>query len=403
MRINYRLIPCFLIILSLSPVSLMGNNALFTYAMYAIKMVVIAYGLYLIVQRMCRTALDRFSGIFLLGFVLLAFSTFVHYGTMSALITYGYAIFAFQVMYRIVNNDVAKLIWYCTYSIVLLLICNTLLMVAIPNGIYQTLQDRYDYIASIRVNLLGYDNQLGSVVIPFLGMLFYCSLDQKFYSKAFTRISIATLLVTFIITTSTTLRITLLAYMLAYWIIRKWRLIPWRSLFVSVCVFIFVITVLQSFTIFSYFITEVLGKSMTLSNRTYIWAEAIRLIKENPVLGLGLGGTDNYIYLSISHDYRSAHNTYFQLMLRGGIPYFACMFSLMYLAVARRGNIPSHMPLTPMKLSVIVCMIGMMTEVTNMNFLLLVMFLLFLSEKDIYKFMPHTHMATTAAPVPIPV
>lgn len=71
--------------------------------------------------------------------------------------------------------------------------------------------------------------------------------------------------------------------------------------------------------LFGYVITDVLGKSMTLSNRTVIWEQVLDVIWNNPVTGIG------YLPVAFMRDYLGSpsfshtHNQLLELMLHGGL------------------------------------------------------------------------------------
>lgn len=75
----------------------------------------------------------------------------------------------------------------------------------------------------------------------------------------------------------------------------------------------------------SYFIEDILGKSTNLTGRTYIWANALRMIEQSPVFGYGVGAqVTTYIYdIAVSE-----HNQILHILVEGG------MFSLiLFLAI----------------------------------------------------------------------
>jgi len=89
---------------------------------------------------------------------------------------------------------------------------------------------------------------------------------------------------------------------------------------------------------FEWLISSVLHKSMTLSNRTDIWEQAMTLIFKNPVTGVGLLPV---AYISpLLGGYAHTHNQLLELMLHGGFValglYFAALYFVSREAIAHR-------------------------------------------------------------------
>lgn len=70
-----------------------------------------------------------------------------------------------------------------------------------------------------------------------------------------------------------------------------------------------------------FLIEDVLGKNVTLSNRTYIWEAATAAIAKNPIWGYGMGDSGNAFLVKIwgKEMYLSAHNQYLQVWYEGGM------------------------------------------------------------------------------------
>ena len=75
-----------------------------------------------------------------------------------------------------------------------------------------------------------------------------------------------------------------------------------------------------------YMIVNVLGKNITLTNRTAIWASVIPKLAEHPIIGHGIQESSNLFYVHVSFlnraDFQgnySAHNQLLQTLYEGGI------------------------------------------------------------------------------------
>ena len=91
---------------------------------------------------------------------------------------------------------------------------------------------------------------------------------------------------------------------------------------------------------FEWLISGVLGKSMTLSNRTDIWQHTMALIFNNPITGVGLLPV---AYMSpLLGGFTHTHNHLLELMLHGGVIalglYAAALYFASHEAIAHRRN-----------------------------------------------------------------
>lgn len=94
-------------------------------------------------------------------------------------------------------------------------------------------------------------------------------------------------------------------------------------LFMVIVLFGFLNTILNM-SLFSYIIEDLLGKNITLTNRTIIWSIVISEFFNHPILGHGIADTVNLFYISEqwSKGYFSAHNQVLQSLYEGGILLF---------------------------------------------------------------------------------
>ena len=90
-------------------------------------------------------------------------------------------------------------------------------------------------------------------------------------------------------------------------------------------VLVTVVRVFDRYWLSMYVIQDLLGKSVTLSRRTYIWDNAVAMIPS--ALGTGLGRGD---HVPFRDSYFHAHNQYFQVLLIGGVPLLILFFILLF-------------------------------------------------------------------------
>lgn len=96
---------------------------------------------------------------------------------------------------------------------------------------------------------------------------------------------------------------------------------------------------------------ETIGKDPTLTTRTFIWANAIKLIKSNPLLGYGYLNADQYRKLLGSVFFSSPHNMVLSLLMIGGIV-SAVMYLLIIVNVWKKSKVTQIG---------FICTIGMLT------------------------------------------
>ena len=102
-------------------------------------------------------------------------------------------------------------------------------------------------------------------------------------------------------------------------------------LFTVVIILDNLMNVLES-PLFSYVIEEVLGKDVTLTNRTIIWSIVLLGFFESPIFGHGIVDTVNLFYISErwSEGYFSAHNQILQSLYEGGVLLFLAFIPIIW-------------------------------------------------------------------------
>jgi len=85
---------------------------------------------------------------------------------------------------------------------------------------------------------------------------------------------------------------------------------------------------------FSFFITQILGRSNTLTGRTEIWDFALEIIKRSPFFGYGVNNSFGAFVPFMGQKWQ-AHNQYLQLMYDGGG--FATILFVVFILMSSRG------------------------------------------------------------------
>lgn len=110
--------------------------------------------------------------------------------------------------------------------------------------------------------------------------------------------------------------------------------LPVRALYIGVAALFFLFAVVRRIGFVQSFITEVLGRDMTLSGRTFIWDSAFDMIADHPLLGNGIQisivwSNEYNDYLTVSH----AHGAYIDIAARAGLLGTVLFLALMIFAL----------------------------------------------------------------------
>lgn len=221
------------------------------------------------------------------------------------------------------DMDFIKILHHLIYFLVLL---NGLFLFLYPQGMFQSYTSRVDvanWNLYQRCNFLGVDNRL---ILPFISAIiigelynsicnakhkkmrwmgYFFIYVQELYIWSGTGVLICTLLL---------LGIILIQFRPKGW---KFNLLNYRNIVILYLLIFFLICIWGVISWFSPIIIEILGKDITLTNRTYIWALCIELIKEK--ICLGYGNCNNSAMILFNGYYWYAHNLIFDILLQGGV------------------------------------------------------------------------------------
>lgn len=172
----------------------------------------------------------------------------------------------------------------------------------------------------------GPDNYSAFMVIPMLGVLLYlgCKGSEKIEFRKKDLILLGSLTVCYIWTGSVTAACSLIILVVASMLIGNNKKAA-RIFSIKGLLFVFglVLFLILTINIQNYFLSifKLVGKGdrgYSLNSRTYIWAQALQLIKQYPLLGIGnLSESEiaSYVLYGASH----THNIILELLLRTGI------------------------------------------------------------------------------------
>lgn len=125
----------------------------------------------------------------------------------------------------------------------------------------------------------------------------------------------------------------LLSYFILKCILNKFEILNARNYFFTYIGIFFGIIIFRIQDIFSWLIVRVLGKTLTFSNRTYIWDRVIKLIKNKWILGYGQEPVTITISKLGNAHFTHAHNTILDVIYKCGILGLVAHLILLILSV----------------------------------------------------------------------
>ena len=106
------------------------------------------------------------------------------------------------------------------------------------------------------------------------------------------------------------------------------RVFSFKVSFALILVVFVLINVLNNATFFAPYIEGVLGKDLTFTDRTQIWATSIQMARENWKWGFGIQDNQRFVLATSNMKYKMAHNEYLQTVLNGGVIYLFIFLTL---------------------------------------------------------------------------
>lgn len=150
-------------------------------------------------------------------------------------------------------------------------------------------------------------------------------------------------------------------------------------------------------SLISYIIEDMLGKNLTLTNRTVIWDIVISGFLESPVIGNGVRSTMNLFYISeqYTRGYMSAHNQILQTLYESGILFF---LSILPLVNALNKSLKNTNPFVGLVIKSCICsfLIMFMAEAPGMDKLINLFITGLLISKTLVYFPHNTYRKSTS-------
>ena len=256
-----------------------------------------------------------------LFFFYLAGITFYYGRVANALVAVRNAVFSICFIIAIdyySEIDFKKAIRSIRLSFEVLFWIHFVTVILFPKGLYLVSNDANPGFVNMGY-FLGHENNSIEIFIPLIGLLMIEKYLDRRQLGFHTLLLIICSLITVIISWSANAIVCLVMFLLFYILFNKpiIRFFNLRS-FLGVSVgMTLLFPVLRMEYAFSWFITTVLKKSMTLSKRTFIWTKSIAYIKNNWVLGYGIEST--YEKVAKIGAINSCHNYFLDVLYYGGV------------------------------------------------------------------------------------
>lgn len=200
-----------------------------------------------------------------------------------------------------------------------------------PNGLYIAVESN----ANIGY-FLGMRNNTIEVVLPFLGILL---LETYAFNKNIAHFLVCTgaALATYLISSSVNSLLCIIVF-IAYGVFFFYRkkIAPYLKVNYYLLASALITVLLSAFRLnryFEFFISRILEKSVTFSNRMTIWERSIHYIRKSPVIGYGIE-SNNIKYLKI-HALNSCHNYFFDFLYYGGVILLVLVLILIIITVSK--------------------------------------------------------------------
>lgn len=224
----------------------------------------------------------------------------------------------FVISYSIKTGEENNMIKGGLYLLIFYLLINFVTLLIFPQGI---IPDKHVYHNSDGdVYFLGFKVMYTSFILT---TIVFCYMDKLINKTNFrTFLSIFLVIANLVLSNVTTGIISVAIFFILY-LFQKHRILKIsEKKLVILCLVINILVVfyhIQEY--FSYIIVDLLGKNLTLTNRTYIWEMTIQQLKNQNIIKtiLGNGIYNDGAFVSVFGNLYPAHNAWLQMIFENGL------------------------------------------------------------------------------------
>lgn len=269
----------------------------------------------------------------------------------------------------LIKRETKKMLSYLNIVLSLYVYLNFLTIILFPQGLY--------FDGTIPSYFMGSPNSFSMTIIPALALSMihsYC-VNNKLNNNF--KIMFLVSIITSLITSSTTLLICISLFTILLLLYKRnkiHKLFNFYNLTIVFLFFFLFVTFSKIQHFFSFFIENVLGKSLTLSGRTYLWEIAYELIGNS--LWFGYGGIEGGRYIWYMNNYAlSAHNFFLQTLLESGVTGLLLFISILFISGSNLMKFKTNIHAKLISFNIFIVFIGMTSEAPN-NLVLVFLILL---------------------------
>ena len=288
--------------------------------------------------------------------------------------------------YRTASDGVERFIQFSGYSMTTILWVNYILMLRFPDGLTSTNPRSY---LTIAIHFLGQANQYTILLLFSAMLLCYRVFVLKNVSMVYTIFSSVVMILTVIRDSSASCKIAffiLISAIVTYSLFPRivaFLVNPVKCILVTITAFL-LLTKLLTWDVISDFIVNVVGKDITLSERTTIWTGVYEKLSNIFTLVFGLGEVPGGAYITIyTGNTFSAHNIILQICLSGGLVLLSVFAGIIGVTVKKISSIREKKIQAIISICLFVFCIVNMTEVFELPIVLMFTYFLYVSGKGI--------------------
>lgn len=272
-----------------------------------------------------RPRMTTFGMLIAIYFLLLITLSLLHATDTIHAVLFGTEVGLLLMIFYYFRENIKLSLYTCAIVFSLIIYGNLLYMLLFPDWIYQTKNAFYGYL------LGGNYNQMGGRVV--------CGLATNVLCVQFSRKWLFNVLPLFLVTIFTMLLVGSVTSFTCITLFGLLCLIPTMGLKKVAAIALFTAYLLfQCFVVFAgeglynneiiaYFVEQVLGKNLTFTYRTAMWASAGEAFAQSPIWGYGEVDTEWYLS-NMSSFAIGPHNFIYSVLLRGGILLFILLIAI---------------------------------------------------------------------------
>ena len=229
------------------------------------------------------------------------------------------------------NHYCKKIVSSLYYALYLLIAINFYTLIKYPNGWYSS----SNYVNNW---FFDYDNMHIFMYFPAVLVMYIHNYieNKKLNIGNIVLLLMITYGVYYCFSANTVVAYTLfLAYLFFKKFFDSYEILNSKTYFIIYLVIFFAFVLFRIQNLFAWLIVGILGKSLTFTNRTFIWDKVIDFIKVHPIFGYGRESTDILTAKLGRSTFTHAHNTILDVTYKGGILSLIVFISLLNIVVKK--------------------------------------------------------------------